>query len=94
MKFTSKQLMMVALFIGIGLIIFAALNATLHFGLDEKLESDISTYGMLGGLGILFWSRKIRTQEEADARAKKEADEESALPVDSDADATVVKENL
>ena len=84
MKFTSKQLMMVALFIGIGLIVFAVLNATLDFSLDEKLGNDISTYGMLGGLGILFWSRKVRTQEEADARSRKEEDNEAANSVDAD----------
>jgi hypothetical protein len=86
MKFTSKQLMLAALSIGIGLILFAVLSASLDFGLDPKTESDISTYGMIGGLAILLWSRKTRAQEEADARAKKE-EEEKALQADTSSSA-------
>ena len=77
--------MIAALSIGICLIIFAILCASFDFGLDPKTENDISTYGMIGGLAILVWSRKVRTQEEADARAIKE-EEEKSLQAETSAD--------
>lgn len=79
MKPTSKQMMIVALSAGIGLIVFAILNANFNFGLDPKLESDISTYGMLAGFAALMWSRKLR-KEENEAASKAETPENPEPP--------------
>jgi len=93
MKFTSRQMQMVILALGVVLILFGAFNAMFDFNLDPKLESDISNYILIAAAMLFIYSRQLRTKENLAAKAEEDAEKEAleAKPVDADAAALEVE---
>lgn len=80
MKFTSKQLQIAAITVGVSIILFGIFRAIFKFEMDAKLESDIATYAMLGGFALLIWSRKVRKEENRAAEDKSEIEDAAETP--------------
>ncbi len=94
MKFTSRQMQMVILALGVVLILFGAFNAMFDFNLDPKLESDISNYILIGAAMLFIYSRQLRTKENLAAKTDEEAEQEAleAKPAETDATAEAVSD--
>lgn len=77
MKFTSKQMQIAVLLLGVALVLFGAFNAMFDFNLDPKLESDISNYILIGAAVLFIYSRQLRTKENLAAKAEEDAEKEA-----------------
>ncbi len=94
MKFTSRQMQLGVLALGVVLILFGALNSFFDFNLDPKLENDISNYILIGAAVLFIYSRQLRTKENLAAKAEEEAEAEAleAKPAETDATAEALSD--
>ena len=86
MKFTSRQMQIVIVALGVVLILFGAFNAMFDFNLDPKLESDISNYILIAAAMLFIYSRQLRTKENLAAKAEEDAEKGAleAKPADAE----------